>query len=387
MKKLFACAFVMTLIFLGVDSCSSYAHAQVVAGPLDGWLWSDNIGWISVNCINGGAMLNNICGTSQYTVVDSSGNLTGDAWSDNIGWIKFGGLTGFPSGNNTTNSNAKIDPTTGAFSGWVQALAGAGRADGWDGWISLGGQTIDGSSAYNFGYAGSTGIYNGWAWGSDVVGWINATSTSSSGHTSCDPSVEFCPCNPAIQICTGDPSIPAVTLSVSPISVNADGATHAILSWTSQDVTSCTASTIANATASNSSWTGNVGLTSPNSYDIGTFSTTTLAGDTLTNTYTLTCNTGATPSTVSTSANLTIKPFFKPPFGGEFCKPIDNATICSYEKTTDPNSSVSGTLINSGASCTATQATPEPTYCEQYCNTGFHQRGNICVLDSIIHEN
>ena len=59
--------------------------AQVASDKLTGFIWAENIGWISLSCENTGS-----CGTVSYGVVnDGTGNLSGYAWSENVGWINF----------------------------------------------------------------------------------------------------------------------------------------------------------------------------------------------------------------------------------------------------------------------------------------------------------
>ncbi|MCX6752661.1 MAG: hypothetical protein NTZ87_04170 [Candidatus Nomurabacteria bacterium] len=144
-------------------SCSSGSF------PIDlhGWAWSSNIGWISFNSSDAGA------GGGPYKVsVDASGNLNGYAWSSNIGWIKFGGLSGFPSGGGTQAQDAQINGNN--LKGWARALSYGG---GWDGWISLSG------AGPNYGPTISDNTITGYAWGSDVVGWIDFSATTSGGGT------------------------------------------------------------------------------------------------------------------------------------------------------------------------------------------------------------
>lgn len=150
---------------------------------LDGYAWSSNAGWISLNCNTGGTSGGNICGTANYRVqISSEGAITGYAWSSNIGWIRFGGLSSFPSGNGTVAVNARAVGTFPAltFEGWARACAGTtsaantcntmtARSDGWDGWISLKG------SGYSV-VTNATGFNaSSFAWGSDVIGWIDAS--------------------------------------------------------------------------------------------------------------------------------------------------------------------------------------------------------------------
>lgn len=141
---------------------SLVAIESVFAGTehnIRGYAWSSNIGWISFNCTN-----DNSCGTANYGVNKNiDGTLSGYAWSSNIGWIQFGGLAGFPSGSGTTASNATVNGSN-QLVGWARAISQDGV--GWDGWISLFGA----SPSYGVTFSGTSFI--GYAWGSEVVGWV-----------------------------------------------------------------------------------------------------------------------------------------------------------------------------------------------------------------------
>lgn len=148
-------------------------HSQGAGAPITGFAWSGTVGWISLHCQTGGASGENICATKPYGLGVESGNITGYAWSDMVGWIKFGGLSGFPSGPGTTAANAALSGST--ISGWARACEGTAspgdcssmtaQPGGWDGWISLRG------TGYGVGYTGSS--LNGYAWGSDVMSYID----------------------------------------------------------------------------------------------------------------------------------------------------------------------------------------------------------------------
>ncbi len=132
---------------------------------LIGWAWSDNIGWISFNCIDGGSDQSNICVTSDYGVDydESTNNLSGYAWSDNVGWISFG--------SNGCGSQAKL--IENEMQGWAKAIS-ADDDNSWDGCISLGKQ--DGDTA-EYGVTLVNNEFQGFAWGSDVIGWIEFNPT------------------------------------------------------------------------------------------------------------------------------------------------------------------------------------------------------------------
>lgn len=130
---------------------------SATATPITGYAWSDNIGWISFNCSDTGT-----CGTSNYGLsIAADGTISGYGWSENIGWVSANAadVAGCPSAPCTP----AISVATGAVTGWLRALA---NGDGWDGWIRLSGP----------GYGpmlDTTGKFSGYAWGSDVVGWLS----------------------------------------------------------------------------------------------------------------------------------------------------------------------------------------------------------------------
>lgn len=146
------------------------AQAPTTAA-LDGYAWSSNIGWISFATSTNG---------NNLATIDSSGNISGFAWSPNIGWVKFGGLSSFPTGGGTVASNAIYDNTTKLITGWARACAGTisgnctsmtSRSDGWDGWISL----------FGTGYGVNLNSSPSYAWGGDVVGWVDFGGVSVKG--------------------------------------------------------------------------------------------------------------------------------------------------------------------------------------------------------------
>lgn len=143
------------------------AQAQSFSESTDmaGYAWSSNVGWISMNCEN-----TDTCGTVEYNVtVGTDNDIDGYAWSSNVGWIQFGnGLGGCPTGG---NCDARFDGSNEVV-GWARALS---HDDGWDGWISLSCQNSSGcgTSDYGLTLAGPGFDDVSYAWGSDVVGWVD----------------------------------------------------------------------------------------------------------------------------------------------------------------------------------------------------------------------
>lgn len=136
-----------------------YADAVDSTKRIIGYAWSSNIGWLSFNDGN--------------VTVDGSNNLVGYAWSPNIGWVKFGGLSGFPDA--SIGTNAKLTDT--GATGWARAVSVMNplvyktidNRGGWDGWISL--SSAGKTPAYGVATDGKN--FSGFAWGSEVVGWLD----------------------------------------------------------------------------------------------------------------------------------------------------------------------------------------------------------------------
>lgn len=170
----------------GTALIGRHAYSEAIpTADLHGYAWTETVGWISMNCAN------TSCVSSHYKVmVNEDGALTGYGWSENIGWVKFGGpLSGFPgSGGNAYLVGSEIF-------GWARACAGTKTTDpvaktsdcssmedsedGWDGWISLNCANTDTCDESDYrltvrsdGWIGSDNNSK-FAWGSDVVGWVD----------------------------------------------------------------------------------------------------------------------------------------------------------------------------------------------------------------------
>ncbi len=172
---------------------------------VQGWAWSENIGWISFSCEN----TNNIGDGTDYGVdIDEvNGNFSGYAWSrgtdddpGGIGWIDFAPAGPYPDTFSDDYSACLDLPGVdieacdgvgdGTVSGWARACAVfldpdtcSGSLDPnrgeWDGWIHLRNDAIPNSyGVYASTVDGYSEFYN-WAWGGDdasstaVIGWIS----------------------------------------------------------------------------------------------------------------------------------------------------------------------------------------------------------------------
>jgi hypothetical protein len=111
---------------------------------LTGYIWAENIGWVSLSCENTSS-----CGDVSYGVTnDGMGNLSGYGWAENAGWISFS-CENTGSCYTAVDYGVTIDPATGEFSGhaWGENI----------GWI-----TFRSTGAVAFGVTTS--------WGSDADG-------------------------------------------------------------------------------------------------------------------------------------------------------------------------------------------------------------------------
>jgi hypothetical protein len=165
---------------------------EVAAGSshnLTGWIWSSNIGWISLNSLNcdSVAPFGQSDGTpagcpplgtpiADYGVnVDlGSGDFSGHAWSSNIGWISFNeGETGAPPSDDPCGALciANFNFAANEITGWARALSYGAGVD-WDGWIKLRKGPADAGADYGVSWDPVTSKFRGFAWGDVVVGWI-----------------------------------------------------------------------------------------------------------------------------------------------------------------------------------------------------------------------
>lgn len=154
------------------------APSPVPAGSVvvTDYAWSDTIGWIQFDPSFGGVFYNT-----------TSGQLSGYAWSDNVGWISF--ESNLAASGGVGGKAAKANTTTGFVLGWARACAGTvnnppnqdlpgdctsmtSRIDGWDGWIKFDTDMFN-PVKIDLSNGLTRGEFTGYAWGSDVVGWVS----------------------------------------------------------------------------------------------------------------------------------------------------------------------------------------------------------------------
>jgi hypothetical protein len=134
---------------------------EVSEDTLTGWIWCENIGWVSLHCENTAS-----CETVEYGVEQEGGGpLSGFAFSENAGWINF----------NPETAGVSIDPDTGEFGGyaWGENI----------GWVSF--SCEDSSTCGNVDYGVKTdwtcpessstqttsSLYLSWLWPDTELSW------------------------------------------------------------------------------------------------------------------------------------------------------------------------------------------------------------------------
>ncbi len=163
-------------------------------GDMVGWAWGattvapyGGVGWINFSCKSAPGGCTGP-GGNWGTHVDvahnsSAGELSGYAWSNNLGWLAFGAAADscFAVGENDSPAQrAKVQdmgniPGGLKIVGWGKFIAAdADPNDGWDGCVSFTHVPRGaGPTLYTTGVDYNTGSVSGYAWGDDVVGWVN----------------------------------------------------------------------------------------------------------------------------------------------------------------------------------------------------------------------
>lgn len=199
-KALLSLVALLAVIF-AIGMVFDYKAPKIEAGTADnvsGWAWANTpqssgvnpqtgtdqgLGWISFNCTDTGT-----CGTADYGVnidpstYDISGEAyigeAGPAGAGSVGWLSFnsGNLTGCPV---VGTCSAWVDTTVSPYElrGWGKVLSMFTENPA-NGWVSLnckdasaGG--VCGSSNFKVTMSPSSGKLSGYAWGSEVIGWID----------------------------------------------------------------------------------------------------------------------------------------------------------------------------------------------------------------------
>jgi hypothetical protein len=210
----------------------------------------------------------------------------GYAWSSNIGWIKFHDFENhnprrFPTDGGTVARSAYVEGTDLAnmrLVGWARACSATvggecGSSDtnansgGWDGWISLSGTT----HAVRANFTGGEFLTDSYAWGSDVVGWVDmfthadfAESPTSLEGTGCfiDAGASSCTARLTWNIPSSysNPNIRKITAPASQVSTDATRTNYQVTvgegdtTFHARSGSQLLTSAIVNASCRNSTW-------------------------------------------------------------------------------------------------------------------------------------
>jgi len=178
------------------------------ATPLE----ESGLGWISFNSSNCdsspqngrsdgipiGCPLEGTVMESYGVNIEDAGNLTGYAYYNmddpntpekEIGWINFDpSLTGRPGPPNRTATVDLVGNVCGGIGyacGWARVI---GYDGSWEGWIKLRKNNSDSGADYGVYVDIISGDFHGWAWGSDVMGWISFNCDNPEGGSVCSAS-------------------------------------------------------------------------------------------------------------------------------------------------------------------------------------------------------
>ncbi|MFK5987204.1 MAG: IPTL-CTERM sorting domain-containing protein [Pseudomonadota bacterium] len=94
-----------------LDFSSTHEQATVYNDHLEGYVWSEVVGWIRLGTYTAGdshSYANNASNTYGVNN-DGSGNLSGYGWSENSGWLNF----------NSNHGQVTIDAASGDFDGYA----------------------------------------------------------------------------------------------------------------------------------------------------------------------------------------------------------------------------------------------------------------------------
>jgi hypothetical protein len=216
------------LIFATFVFASMLTLAAAAKGAT-GWLWgggvesdgvspwngrNTNVGWISMNNTNPEIIPQ---GSRSYsvTIPTTDGPVTGYAWSENLGYIDFAPHSGCPSSPKYPGAcdaypgspSSNVARNGNNLVGWARIVdisiaKAAGNSGGWSGWIKMnpnvgGGVTIDPLTGEISGMASA---------GADELGWIAFNTFNGVGHADTDPTCAKMPC---IHIDTNNCSDPS----------------------------------------------------------------------------------------------------------------------------------------------------------------------------------
>ncbi len=240
MKKKLGVSVTLSVIAFAIVffSVSSFEHKKVeasapapVLGDVVGWGWgasteapNGGVGWINFSCKSSSDECSGPAGnwgvTFNTTHDSNLGKLSGYAWSNNLGWLSFR-----PSDVSSCFANGSTDPTVAQIVnlddpngglkiiGWGKFLSGNDDpSDGWDGCVSF----TKTDNLYRTTVQYPNGRLGGYAWGSEVVGWISFDCNG------CNATAVISQTAPTLDLTVSDPTL-----------VIGSGNYDEILKWTS----------------------------------------------------------------------------------------------------------------------------------------------------------
>jgi hypothetical protein len=282
-----------------------YAWGATTDAPYGG------MGWLNFNCKAPTGTDNNSLDSSACAgasgdwgvkIDTTSGKLSGDAWSNNLGWLSFDQKYTSECFNDTdtvspqTATVTNIQNPNGGMNivGWARFIAADQAGDnsgGWDGCVSFKDKPVNGPSLYSTNIDYPSGTMSGYAWGSNVVGWISFDCKHCNSQVVLEPDVLGCTDPSAINYnssatvpdgsctyppgavcedpaannvgdplpCTYDPDGPgggsvSLNLAAAPAVVTAGSGNYGVvLDWTSNDDSAFDGSCVGNVTKNGSS--------------------------------------------------------------------------------------------------------------------------------------
>lgn len=222
------------------------ANVRAASTDITGWLWTPNIGWISLSSSNPnsgtgagyGVRVSPSSSNANLMVFDSGSY----AWSSNVGWISFNqadvngcptdaadqptsGAAPIPAGGNACSP--RIDMTTGKINGWARVVSLIGDGGGW---IHLSGTNHPTGTAClpnlpctsGLTLNPTTGDMTGFTWSPDL-GWLSFDANG--------PKNQNTP--PGSNACEGS------SLNASPISFPSSGGGTVSVNWSAPNASQC----------------------------------------------------------------------------------------------------------------------------------------------------
>jgi hypothetical protein len=140
----------------------------------------------------------NMSGDRYGVNLGTDGKFTGYAWSEFGGYVQFN-PSGKPEGGAYVDASCLAGNTACPVRGWIRFVSASNdpQSGGWDGWVKMSDSTVW-SNGVVLGApdAGRNRQMSGYAWGDDVVGWVDFSKVKVMG--------DWCPNIPGY-----DPAVPA----------------------------------------------------------------------------------------------------------------------------------------------------------------------------------